>query len=159
VKTVLSKEDPSSVSRIEQEKLNEEAIIQLAKDRVFIDENWSSISEELGVEYSLDEMKVSELVVTDFFEGDQIMLPSKVLKASLLELDVIFNNSMKRLYDNYWANQRIQNAENPEFDSGLKLLEEDLDLWLRDESLTPDLLVEIIRKKKVWSPLYKIWKF
>ena len=150
---------------------------QLKKIEEYIQRNFEEVKNipELGIDCSLDELKIIPLIVSNIFEIDDYIIKGEYRKISLFELMVILNND---LYDT--LNSRMNSVllgENLDtsFSSVIQSFNrnaphikkeelkpytvEESDLWSNPDGCSSTDLLDAIDKKKVWIGLDELIDF
>lgn len=138
-------------------RLEGSAAEQLAKIEEYVKDDWENIKKEFGIESRkpFEKIKVYPMIITDYFEGDLELYKDKYSKVSLLELDVIINNSKERLLKAYYQMQLFSNFNNPNFNT--KPIKLNYDLWNGKKNISVESVIDKIDTNAVWKEIGTIW--
>lgn len=136
-------------------KLEGLAAEQLDKILEYVHEDWDNLKYNVGIETNkgIDQINITPLIITNHFEGDLKYYKSHS-KLSLLELDVILNNGMNKLYRDYFLTDSLRNINKRD---KLKYIQKNYDLWKGKKRYNHDILLRNLKENTLWEPLRQYW--
>jgi hypothetical protein len=160
VKSGWRSDDFSYATFLELYRLDGCASDQLNKGLAHLKEDWDSIKVKLKINevIRLEEITVIPMIVTDYFEGDNLLYRGVYRKVSLLELEVIFKNRKKQLLETYLWMKKFLDQNNLNLRS-FSSEEITWDLWNGKRNIDIPNLLDVIEKNEIWKEMLRIWKF
>jgi len=160
VKSGWRSDDFSYATYLEVNRLEGCAADQLEKGLAHLPEDWGTIRTKLKINKNilLEEITVIPIIVTDYFEGDNLLYRGVCRKISLLELEVIFKNSKRQLLETYFWMKQFLDQNNPNLNADRS----PAIAWnLRDNKQNIDVatMLNIIDDNRIWIELEKFWRF
>lgn len=171
VKSGIFNNSFSYTNYIENMRLEYGASNQLIKSLNYITENWEEFKGKFGLdnELNIDDINLIPLIVTNYYDGDLMPYSNGIRKASMIELDVILNNTKEKLFNmRYKINNEVIDIPydiilRGSFDYrdiiNYNSKVNDYDLWESNKKCDYKTFINIVDNNKVWSDISDQWNF
>ncbi|MCE7995312.1 MAG: hypothetical protein HEP71_25265 [Roseivirga sp.] len=182
LKTTYLTEDPLRNLQYINRTYAEKAVDQLKRSKTFIEANFDGekfreLKTELGITCSLEELSIRPLIVSNVFDGDDLVFDEEIMKISAFELSIILENDLFWVLNisvkvsgqeeipglesmSIYAHEQMQNQNAKGFrNEPIDSSKEACDLWSSKDSCSADDLITAIEQDKVWSFLDELWDF
>lgn len=182
LKTTYLTEDPLRNLKYINRTYAEKAVDQLKRSKTFIEANFDGekfreLKTELGITCSLEELCIRPLIVSNVFDGDDLVFDDEIMKISAFELSIILKNDLYWVLNmsskasgqeeipglesmSIYVHEQVQNQNARGFrNEPIETSKEACDLWSSKDRCSVDDLFTAIEQDKVWSFLDKLWDF